>query len=95
MNGFGTLNTIADRFTTADEFTKYEAFLKTIETSLGDSYTSLMNSMKNSREKNLQWDATYMKEFMDHLTKLKNDAPAAAISIVASILSLAVLFLFN
>ena len=93
--GLSTLTTIAGRFTTEEEFKKYETFLNGAKTQLGDSHTSLTASMTDARKKNLEWDEKYMAEFMEHLTKLKNSAPVKTISIFASVVALATLFLFN
>lgn len=93
MGNLNTLTTVAGRFTTADQFVEYEAFLKTIQTDLGTSYDSMVSSM-NAARKNLDWDQKYMKEFMEHLHKL-NSAPAKAISILVTIISLAVLSILN
>lgn len=95
MNGLGTLDSVAERFTTVEEFDKYEAFLNAQKTNLGDLYDTRLKNMNTAKTNNLAWDQQYMKEFMDHLTKLKNSAPMKTISVFVSIISLAVLFLFN
>lgn len=94
MGGLGTLSTVAGRFTTQNQFDKYEEFLKTKEENLGATYTSLLSSSTSAR-KNLDWDKKYMTDFMKHIAELKSSAPAKTISILAFLVSLAVLFIFN
>lgn len=94
MNGLGTLSSLVERFTTEEQFMKYEAFLNSKRTDLGASYESLFASMTTAKN-NLDWDKKYMTEFMEHLIKLKNSAPEKTISIFASVITFAVLFLLN
>lgn len=93
MGNLNSLTTVAGRFTTASQFEEYEAFLKTIQADLGASYEPMLSSL-NAAKKNLDWDQKYMVDFMEHLHKL-NSAPAKAISILVTIISLAVLSIFN
>lgn len=95
FDGLGTLSTVAGRFTTKEQFDKYQIFLDGQKTDLGaTAYDKLSKDLTSARE-NLVWDEKYMKEFMEHLTKLKSSAPVKVISILVSAISLAVLFLFN
>lgn len=94
MGSLSTLSTVAGRFTRKEQFDAYETWLTGKQTELGAAHTSLKSSLDSSR-KNLEWDAIYMKEFMDHITKLKNSAPAKVISVFVSIISVAVLYILN
>lgn len=94
MGSLGTLSTVAGRFTQKKQFEDYEAWLDTKTTELGAAHATLKASSTKSRE-NLVWDDKYMKEFMDHLTKLKSSAPAKVISIFISVISVAVLYILN
>lgn len=89
-----TLSTIAGRFTTKAQFDTYAVFLAAQQTDLGTAHASLLDSLTSSR-KNLEWDDEYMKAFMDHLTYLKGSAPVKAISILLSVVSVVVLYIFN
>lgn len=95
MGNLNTLETVAGRFTTNDQFSKYQTWLEAQKTNLGDSYDSLSKSMATAKATNLAWDDKYMKEFMEHLSTLKSSAPVKVISILISAISLVVLYLFN
>lgn len=89
------LSTVAGRFTTQKQFNDYEAFLEKEKTALGDLHASLVTA-KEAANSNLEWDKKYLKEFIDHLKEIKkNSASVKVISILVSIISLAVLFVFN
>lgn len=88
------LTTVAGRFTTKEQFDAYQTFLESTKTQLGASYDSLNASLTTARA-NLVWDETVMKKFMEHITNLKGAAPVKAISVLLSVVSIVVLFLFN
>lgn len=95
MGSLSTLSSVAGRFTSAEQFTAYETFLKAQEAGLGaEAYGALNTAMINAK-KNLDWDNKYMKAFNEHLEKLKNSAPVKVISIMISMISIAVLYIFN
>lgn len=95
MKSLATLSTLSGRFTTAKQFEDYNAFLTAKKTELGTTYDTLFKSMTASKTATLDWDAKYLKEFIEHLNEIKSSAPVKAISIVISILSLVFLFIFN
>lgn len=86
------LTTVAERFTTIDQFTKYQKFLDDKKTDLGDAYDSLGASLTTAKT-NLDWDNKYGKEFFDHLIKLKNSASIKSISTIVSVISAAILWM--
>lgn len=100
IGSLSTLSTIAGRFTTKAQFDTYQTYLNAEKTNLGATFDSLNNALTDARA-NLDWDETYMKQFMAHLTKLKNDetepssAPIKTISVLVSALLVAVLYILN
>lgn len=97
MKSLSTLSSVADRFTTTEQFDKYAAYLEDQKINLGSAYDSLLKSLNDYR-KNLVWDEKYMKEFIAHLTELKNQtasASAMVVSVMISIVSVAVLYFLN
>lgn len=94
IGGLGTLSTVAGRFTSEAQFKAYEDFLKAQEQTLGPaSYASLKASSDKAR-RNLEFDAKYMKDFIKHLETISS-AQAKAISVIVSIISIAILYIFN
>lgn len=92
------MTTVAGRFTSEAQFVAYEAFLKAQEVSLGASYASMLDSSKKAR-RNLEFDAKYMKDFIQHLESIADlptdSAPVKAISVIISVISVAVLYILN
>lgn len=89
----GTLTTIASRFTTEAQFKAYEDFLKRQEQNLGTSYTSMLASSEKAK-RNLVFDSKYMKDFIKHLETI-NSAEAKTISVILSMISIAILYVLN
>lgn len=94
MGSLSTLTSVAGRFTTEAQFTAYENFLKSQETALGADVFKSLNTGLSDAKKLMEWDAKYMKAFMDHLENLKSSASGKAISILIAMISLAALYIF-
>lgn len=94
IGNYGILNTIAGRFTRAEQFEKYMNWLETTRSELGASHPALVSAANAAMIGNLDWDQKYMREFMDHLREISS-ATAKAVSIVVSLISFIILYFMN
>ena len=95
MGGLGSLSTVACRFTNQEQVTKLETFINANKDALGATNVESLTKAVANAKTNMEWDKQYLAPFTDHLKKLKNSAPMKSISIFITIITLAVLYIFN